>query len=49
MILVCRILVSELMTELNKTAKVKDTFHLTNRLDNDDENDNQKAINYEKS
>jgi len=46
---VCRVLVTELMIELNKTANVKDTLHLTNRLDGDETEDSQKAINYQRS
>eukprot|EP00794_Sanderia_malayensis_P003223 gene3223-3701_t len=44
---VCRILVTELGVELNKTAKIKDTLHLSSRLDDDD--DESKKIVYHKS
>ena len=47
--IVCRILVTELMIELNKTANVKDTLHLTNRLDDNEADNDQKAIDYQKS
>ncbi|XP_065053380.1 protein canopy 4-like [Rhopilema esculentum] len=45
---ICRVLVTELQVELRKTEKIKDTLHLSHKLD-DDNASNQKSINYQTS